>query len=67
MPFFRPSVRIWPNGQIPSPRHLRAEIIDGDDKGYPSDIPALCLIDCRLPEKTLREKFPAFWIYLEAG
>jgi hypothetical protein len=64
---FWPSVRIWPNGQIPSPRHLRAEIIDGDDKGYPSEIPALCLIDCRLPEKTLREKYPAFWNYLEAG
>jgi adenine-specific DNA-methyltransferase len=52
---------------LPSPRHLHAEIIDGDDKGYPSEIPALCLIDCRLPEKTLREKYPAFWKYLEAG
>ncbi len=52
---------------LPSPRHLRAEIINGDDTGYPAEIPALCLIDCRLPEKTLREKFPAFWKYLEAG
>jgi len=52
---------------LPSPRHLRAEIIDGDDKGYPSEVPALCLIDCRLPEKTLREKYPKFWKYLEAG
>lgn len=52
---------------LPSPRHLRAEIIDGDDKGYPSSVPALCLIDCRLPEKTIREKYPAFWKYLDAG
>jgi methylase of polypeptide subunit release factors len=52
---------------LPSPRHLRAEIIDGDHDGYPLEIPALCLIDCRLPEKTLRDKHPAFWKYLESG
>ncbi len=52
---------------LPSPRHLRAEIIDGDAEGYPVDIPALCLIDCRLPETTLQKKHPAFWKYLEEG
>jgi hypothetical protein len=52
---------------LPSPRHLRAEIIDGDDDGYPLEISALCLIDCRLPEKMLRDKHPAFWKYLESG
>lgn len=52
---------------LPSPRHLRAEIIDGDEDGYPMVSPALCLIDCRLPEKTLRDEHPAFWKYLEGG
>ncbi len=52
---------------LPSPRHLRAEVVHGDDTGYPSQIPALCLIDCRLPEKTLQEKHPEFWKYLDSG
>ncbi len=52
---------------LPSPRHLDADVVAGDDAGYPANVPALCLIDCRLAEKTLRDRYPAFWKYLESG
>lgn len=52
---------------LPSPRYLDAEIIEADAGGYPANVPALCLIDCELPEEAIREKHPAFWKYLDSG
>lgn len=52
---------------LPSPRYLDTEIVEGDGSGYPVNVPALCLIDCELSEETIRDKYPAFWEYLEGG
>jgi len=52
---------------LPSPRYLDAEIIEADSSGYPVNVPALCLIDCELPEETIRDNYPAFWKYLAGG
>ncbi len=53
---------------LPSPRYLKQEIIEADNKGWPIlNGPPLALIDCSLSEEHIANKFPKFWEYLEAG
>ena len=52
---------------LPSPRHLKASIIERDSDGYPAIEPQLAMISCDRPEDDVRSKFPKFWAYLEAG
>jgi hypothetical protein len=52
---------------LPSPRHLKATVIDGDEKGYPRIDPQLCVIDCDLPEAAVAAKHPALWKYLQTA
>jgi adenine-specific DNA-methyltransferase len=52
---------------LPSPRLVRATVIDADDAGYPLLDPQLCLIDCDLPEDVLPDRFPALWEYLQTA
>lgn len=49
---------------LPSPRQLKATVIDGDENGYPVLDQQLCLIDCDLPEPVLSERYPSLWNYL---
>lgn len=49
---------------LPSPRMLKATVLDSDDDGYPVIAPQLCVIDCDLPEPLLAERHPALWEYL---
>lgn len=52
---------------LPSPRYLRAQIIERRPDGYPKvDIP-LSLIDCSLPQAEIEASFPAFWAFLRQG
>lgn len=52
---------------LPSPRHLKATIIDAGEDGYPLiDLP-LCLIDCELSEPVVEAKYPALWAYLQTA
>jgi len=52
---------------LPSPRFLKAIVIEADQDGYPLIEPRLCLIDCDLPEAVLRVRHPALWQYLETA
>jgi hypothetical protein len=52
---------------LPSPRHLPVQVIESEADGYPKVSPVLCLIDCECAEEELREKYPAFWEYLQTG
>lgn len=59
MAFFRPV--------LPSPRHLDVDEILGDEIGNPILKDQLFLLDCRLPEKEVAEKYPRLWNYLITG
>lgn len=52
---------------LPSPRHLKATIIDADDDGYPMIDRQLCVIDCDLPEHVVEQRHPALWQYLQTA
>jgi predicted RNA methylase len=52
---------------LPSPRHLKATIIDADEDGYPLIDLQLCVIDCELPEHVVEAKYPALWAYLQTA
>ncbi len=49
---------------LPSPRNLKATIVDADDDGYPTIGRQLCLVDCDLPEHLVEQRYPALWQYL---
>ena len=52
---------------LPSPRNLKATVIQADADGYPRLDPQLCAIDCDLPESVVEEKHPALWKYLQTA
>lgn len=52
---------------LPSPRNLRATIVEGDGDGYPILDHQLCVIDCDLPEQVIEQRHPAFWSYLQTA
>lgn len=52
---------------LPNPRHIANEIVEADQRGYPSNVPRLVLIDCDLPEDEIEGRFPQFWQYLRRG
>ncbi len=52
---------------LPSPRHLRQNVIEAAEDSYPLIDKQFCVIDCDLPEEVLRERFSRFWEYLEEG
>ena len=52
---------------LPSPRHLKATIINTDEDGYPLIDPQFCVIDCELPEYVVESKYPALWAYLQTA
>lgn len=52
---------------LPSPRHLRTTVVEGDDDGYPRIDRQLCVIDCDLPEHVVKQRYPALWEYLQTA
>jgi hypothetical protein len=52
---------------LPGPRHIANEVVEADQRGYPSNTPRLVLIDCNLPEAEIEAHFPQFWQYLRRG
>lgn len=52
---------------LPSPRMLKATVLDSDDDGYPVITPQLCVIDCDLAEQMVEERHPALWEYLRGA
>jgi adenine-specific DNA-methyltransferase len=52
---------------LPSPRHLKATVIETDNDGYPLVDRQLCVIDCDLPEHLVEQRHPALWVYLQSA
>jgi hypothetical protein len=52
---------------LPSPRFLKATIIEADEEGYPLIDKQLCLIDCDLPEPVVQQRYPSLWNYLKTA
>ncbi len=52
---------------LPSPRYVLVNEVESDQEGAPVLDRQLFLLDCRLPESEVRERFPKLWTYLERG
>jgi len=52
---------------LPSPRYLKATIVEADEEGYPLIDRQLCVIDCHLPEDILECRHPSLWAYLKTA
>jgi hypothetical protein len=52
---------------LPSPRQLRATVIESDDDGYPKMDRQLCLLDCELAEDAVHRTYPELWQYLKTA
>jgi adenine-specific DNA-methyltransferase len=52
---------------LPGSRHLPDAVIEAEPDGYPRLDRSLAIIDCDLPEPVIRQRYPEFWRYLEAG
>lgn len=52
---------------LPGPRHLATDEVAADQHGHPVLERRLFLLDCRLPEETVRLRHPALWRYFQEG
>ncbi len=52
---------------LPGPRHLPSDVIEADADGAPKIQRQQFLLDCKLPEDTIRGRFPRLWAYLKTG
>jgi hypothetical protein len=52
---------------LPGSRHLPNAVIESEPDGYPRLAKSLAIINCDLPESVIRQRYPAFWGYLESG
>lgn len=52
---------------LPSPQNLPDDEIIADPEGHPIVGGKLFVLDCPLPEREIREEYPALWAYLERG
>jgi adenine-specific DNA-methyltransferase len=52
---------------LPSPRHLKGDIIEALPNGDPDVSPHLFLVDCQEPEERVRVHWPRFYEYLQQG
>lgn len=52
---------------LPSPRHLKKNVILSDSEGFPSNIPQLVLLNCCDDEKTIEEYSAKTYEYLKKG
>lgn len=59
MSFFKPI--------LPSPRHLKTDLVESDNGGIPQIEPQYFLLDCKLTEQEIMEQSPAIWDYLHSG
>jgi hypothetical protein len=52
---------------LPGPRQLQLDEVPADAAGDPQLARPLWILDCRLSEREIRERYPALWRYLETG
>lgn len=51
---------------LPGPRHLVTDEVPSEPDGSPRVEPRLVLLDCKLPERRVRDEYPHLWRYLES-
>lgn len=51
---------------LPGPRHLVTDEVPSEPDGSPRVEPRLVLLDCKLPERQVRDEYPHLWRYLES-
>lgn len=52
---------------LPNPRYISSNEVHTDINGNPALERQLFVLDCRLPESTIEEEYPALWTYLQSG
>ncbi len=52
---------------LPSPRYLRQEIVETDERGNPVIDQRLFLLSCSLPESEVKNRYPHLWDYYKIG
>jgi len=52
---------------LPSPRYLTNDVVSADKDGNPRIERRLFLLDTRLEEEEIKDRFPALWNYLDEG
>ncbi len=52
---------------LPSPRYLKIDEVMADSCGIPLIDHCHFLLDIRLPEEEIRERYPTLWAYIEEG
>ena len=52
---------------LPSPRHLPTDEVAADNDGNPILERRLFLLNCRLPEREVEQRYPTLWAYLKEG
>jgi adenine-specific DNA-methyltransferase len=52
---------------LPSPRYVPMDEVEVEPDGAPKLDRQLFMLDCRLPEADIKERYPALWAYLESG
>ena len=52
---------------LPGPRHLESDVIDANSDGTPRIERKLFMLDCRLPESEIKDRYPTLWAYLQTG
>ena len=52
---------------LPSPRHLKLQVIESEADGFPAISPQSVLLDCRLPERDIQERHQPLWRYLHSA
>ena len=57
--FFRPI--------LPGPRYLESDLIEAEWDGVPNIQRQQFLLDCRLPESEVQQRYPTLWAYLQSG
>jgi len=51
---------------LPGPRYLKSDEVLAEADGSPRLEPRLVLLDCKLPERQVRDEYPSLWRYLES-
>lgn len=52
---------------LPGPRHVETDIVESEMDGTPKLARQLFMLDCRLPESEVKERYPSLWTYLQSG
>ena len=52
---------------LPSPRYVPMDEIEADSDGMPKLERQLFMLDCRLPEDDIKDRYPFLWAYLQTG